>query len=102
MSRAPLPALLAKGPHIVEATFGRPLSEVKPFIPEGRAEIAPPDLDEDLSVNGSLGLPTWSRQEEGYIARVTTTPRAIQRFSAAPGKLGARIPPRDCPKALRP
>ena len=58
MNRAPLPALLAKGPHIVEATFGSPLSEVRPFTPGARAEIDGPDLDEEVSVNGLLGLPT--------------------------------------------
>jgi arylsulfatase len=36
---APLEVLLAKGPHIVEATAGGPLHEVKPFTPEVRAEI---------------------------------------------------------------
>ncbi len=36
---APLAALEAKGPHIVEATLGGPLHEVKPFTPEVRAEI---------------------------------------------------------------
>lgn len=36
---APAAALLAKGPHIVEATLGSPLHEVKPFTPEVRAEI---------------------------------------------------------------
>jgi arylsulfatase len=36
---APLQALLARGPHIVEAVAGGPLREVKPFTPEVRAEI---------------------------------------------------------------
>jgi len=36
---APPAALLAKGPHIVEATAGGPLHEVKPFTPEVRSEI---------------------------------------------------------------
>jgi len=36
---APAATLLAKGPHIVEATLGSPLREVKPFTPEVRAEI---------------------------------------------------------------
>src|SRR5208282_2175155 len=36
---APAATLLAKGPHIVEATLGSPLREVKPFTPELRAEI---------------------------------------------------------------
>jgi arylsulfatase len=36
---APLDALLAKGPHIVESTAGGPLHDVKPFTPEVRAEI---------------------------------------------------------------
>jgi arylsulfatase A-like enzyme len=36
---APLAALLAKGPHIVEGALGGPLHEVKPFTPEVRAEI---------------------------------------------------------------
>ena len=36
---APQEALLDKGPHIVEATLGGPLHEVKPFTPEVRAEI---------------------------------------------------------------
>jgi arylsulfatase len=36
---APLDVLLAKGPHIVEATLGGPLREVKPFTPEVRARI---------------------------------------------------------------
>ena len=35
----PREALLAKGPHIVEAVGGGPLREVKPFTPEVRAEI---------------------------------------------------------------
>jgi arylsulfatase A-like enzyme len=36
---APAAALLAKGPHIVEATAGSPLHDVKPFTPEVRAAI---------------------------------------------------------------
>jgi arylsulfatase A-like enzyme len=36
---APYEALLAKGPHVVEASLGGPLHEVKPFTPEVRAEI---------------------------------------------------------------
>ena len=36
---APYAALLAKGPHIVEATAGGSLHEVKPYTPEVRAEI---------------------------------------------------------------
>ena len=36
---APVAALRAKGPHIVEATAGSALHEVKPFTPEVRAEI---------------------------------------------------------------
>jgi arylsulfatase len=36
---APYAELLAKGPHIVEATLGGPLREVKPFTREVRAEI---------------------------------------------------------------
>jgi arylsulfatase A-like enzyme len=36
---APYATLLAKGPHIVEATLGSPLHEVKPFTPEVRANI---------------------------------------------------------------
>src|SRR5271166_2176034 len=36
---APYAELLAKGPHIVEATLGSPLREVKPYTPEVRAEI---------------------------------------------------------------
>jgi hypothetical protein len=44
MKGAPLPALFAKGSHIVEATFGGAPSEVKPFTPEVRAEIDAPDL----------------------------------------------------------
>jgi arylsulfatase A-like enzyme len=36
---APAAALLAKGPHIVEATAGGPLHEVKPFTQQVRAEI---------------------------------------------------------------
>jgi len=35
----PLDALRAKGPHVVEATLGESLREVKPFTPEVRAEI---------------------------------------------------------------
>jgi arylsulfatase A-like enzyme len=38
-SGAPYAALLAKGPHVVEATLGGPLHEVKPYTPEVRAEI---------------------------------------------------------------
>jgi arylsulfatase A-like enzyme len=36
---APYAELLAKGPHIVEATLGSPLREVKPYTLEMRAEI---------------------------------------------------------------
>ena len=36
---APTDALLAKGPHIVEAVAGGTLREVKPFTPDVRAEI---------------------------------------------------------------
>ena len=36
---APYDVLLAKGPHIVEATAGGKLREVKPYTPEVRAEI---------------------------------------------------------------
>jgi arylsulfatase A-like enzyme len=36
---APLSALEARGPHIVEGTLGGPLRDVKPFTPEVRAEI---------------------------------------------------------------
>jgi arylsulfatase len=36
---APYAALLAKGPHIVEATLGGPLREVKPYTEELRADI---------------------------------------------------------------
>ena len=36
---APYSTLLAKGPHIVEATAGGALHEVKPFTPDVRAEI---------------------------------------------------------------
>ena len=36
---APYATLLAKGPHIVEATAGGSLHEVKPYTPEVRAEI---------------------------------------------------------------
>jgi arylsulfatase A-like enzyme len=37
--KAPDAVLLAKGPHVVEATLAGPLHEVKPFTPEVRAEI---------------------------------------------------------------
>lgn len=47
---APLEALLAKGPHIVEAVAGGPLREVKPFTPEVTAEI-----DNEL-VDKSIGF----------------------------------------------
>ena len=36
---APRDALLARGPHIVEAAAGGPLRKVKPYTPEVRAEI---------------------------------------------------------------
>ncbi|MGB8910610.1 MAG: arylsulfatase [Candidatus Cybelea sp.] len=36
---APYATLLAKGPHVVQATLGGPLREVKPYTPEMRAEI---------------------------------------------------------------
>jgi hypothetical protein len=32
--------------------------DVKPFTPEVRAEIDGPNFDEDVPVNGLLGLPT--------------------------------------------
>ena len=35
----PYAELLAKGPHIVEATLGSPLRDVKPYTQEVRAEI---------------------------------------------------------------
>jgi arylsulfatase len=38
-SDVPYATLLAKGPHIVEATLGGPLHEVKPYTPEERANI---------------------------------------------------------------
>ena len=39
LDRGAVAALLAKGPHIVEATAGGPLHDVKPFTPEVRAGI---------------------------------------------------------------
>jgi arylsulfatase len=36
---APYQSLVEKGPHIVEATLGGPLRDVKPFTPDVRAEI---------------------------------------------------------------
>jgi arylsulfatase A-like enzyme len=45
---APVPALLAKGPHIVEATLGGTLHDVKPFTSEVRAEIDGELIDKSI------------------------------------------------------
>jgi len=76
---APYVELLAKGPHVVEATLGSPLRAVKPYKPEMRAEI-----DNELA---DKGIDFMRRQHAAGnpLSAVFDGPRAESPFCAIQG-----------------